>query len=435
MLNQYKSTKTRAQRFVGLMLTGAIALLAGRATAAADETYVVDDDAGTGGLGALFRVDPISGKRSLVSDFGDPAQGPLGDDPRDLAPEAAGTVLVIDLNAGTGGFGALFRVDPASGDRSLVSDFGNRAQGPLGAAPVGLVLEAGGTVLVIDIDSGTGFNGVLFRVDAITGNRSLASDFGNATQGPLVAAPRGLALESSGTVLVIDEDAGTNARGALYQVDAISGNRSQVSDFGNATQGALGIEPIDLVLEAGGSVLVIDEDAGTGFLGALFRVDAASGARTLVSDFGVAFQGPLGTNLRGLALEVAGTALVIDEQAGTGGLGMLFGVDQISGLRVQVSDFGNVGQGTVGDDPSGVAVVVPDTTPPETGIDDRPPDPDTNPTATFRFSGTDDVTAPAALGFECELDGGGFGGRRRSATRSTSPGSARSRRSGPGRMS
>ena len=86
--------------------------------------------------------------------------------------------------------------------------------------------------------------------------------------------------------------------------------------------------------------------------------------------------------------------------------GALFRVDPVSGARTVLSDFGSgVNQGIF---PNGVAVV-PDTTPPETGIDDRPPDPDTQPTATFRFSGTDDVTAPAALGFECELDGGGFG--------------------------
>ena len=406
MLNQYKSTKTRAQRFVGLMLAGAIALLAGTSTAAADETYVVDPSVGTGG--ALFRVDAISGDRSLISDFGDALQGPVGDDPRDLAPEAAGTVLVIDPSAGTGGFGALFRVDPASGERSLVSDFGNRAQGPLGFNPRGLGLEAGGTVLVIDDSAGTDFSGVLFRVDPISGDRSLVSNFGNATQGPLVAAPRGLALEAAGTVLVIDRNAGTPFRGALFRVDPASGVRNLVSDFGNATQGALGMEPIDLVLEAGGSVLVIDEDAGMGARGALLRLDAISGNRSLVSDFGNAAQGPLGTNLRGLALEAGGTVLVIDEQAGTGGLGMLFAVDQISGLRVQVSDFGDAAQGALGRNPVGVAVVVPDTTPPETRIDDRPPDPDTQTTATLRFSGTDDASPPAALDFECELDGGGF---------------------------
>ncbi|GAA2037039.1 right-handed parallel beta-helix repeat-containing protein [Polymorphospora rubra] len=46
----------------------------------------------------------------------------------------------------------------------------------------------------------------------------------------------------------------------------------------------------------------------------------------------------------------------------------------------------------------------PDTTPPETTVDSGPADPATATSATFTFSGTDDVTAPAGLLFECRLD-------------------------------
>ena len=42
----------------------------------ADVTYVIDPSAGTGGNGALFRVDPVSGARTVLSDFGaGPNQG------------------------------------------------------------------------------------------------------------------------------------------------------------------------------------------------------------------------------------------------------------------------------------------------------------------------------------------------------------------------
>ena len=119
MLKHYKMTETRTQRFVGLMLAGAVALLAGRVAAAADELYVVDNS--VGGSGALFRVDAASGDRSLVSDFGNSAQGPKGN-PAGLALEGGGTVLVIDFNTGTDSRGALFRVDATSGNRTLVSD-------------------------------------------------------------------------------------------------------------------------------------------------------------------------------------------------------------------------------------------------------------------------------------------------------------------------
>ena len=195
-------------------------------------------------------------------------------------------------------------------------------------------------------------------MDAASGNRSLVSDFGNPAQGPLGLAPFGLALETAGTVLVIDKDAGTGV-GALFRVDAASGNRSLVSNFGNAAQGLRGSNPSGLALEASGTVLVIDYTAGTDILGALFRVDAASGNRSLVSNFGNAAQGPLGSAPFGLALEAAGTVLVIDDTAGTGNAGVLFRVDRVSGQRTVVSDFGNAGQGDLGVEPVGVAIVVP----------------------------------------------------------------------------
>ncbi|CAN5754321.1 hypothetical protein BH20PSE1_BH20PSE1_20630 [soil metagenome] len=185
-------TRTLLGRVLGLSLLAILALDA--APAAADETYVVDHDAGSGAAGALFRVDAASGNRSLVSDFGNAAQGPLGADPSGLALEASGTVLVIDFSAGTDFGGALFRVDAASGNRTLVSDFGDAAQGPLGSAPFGLALEAAGTVLVIDDTAGTGNAGVLFRVDRVSGQRTVVSDFGNAAQGELGAEPVGVAI-------------------------------------------------------------------------------------------------------------------------------------------------------------------------------------------------------------------------------------------------
>ena len=50
-----------------------------------------------------------------------------------------GDILVIDESAGTGGHGALFRVDPSTGARVLLSDFGvgpNQGLSPHGVAVV-----------------------------------------------------------------------------------------------------------------------------------------------------------------------------------------------------------------------------------------------------------------------------------------------------------
>ncbi len=49
-----------------------------------------------------------------------------------------------------------------------------------------------------------------------------------------------------------------------------------------------------------------------------------------------------------------------------------------------------------------------DQVPPNTTVDTGPSSPTNATTASFTFSGTDDVTASASLIFECQLDGGGF---------------------------
>ena len=343
-----------------------LAVLAiGATSAAADETFVVDRTAGTGVNGALFRVDPTNGNRTLLSDFGNAGQGPLGSDPQDVAVETNGTVLAIDAGGGTGNNGALFRINPGSGNRTLLSDFGNAAQGPLGEDPRGLVVEASGAVLVIDSDGVNPFN-ALFRVDPTSGNRTLLSDFSNAAQGPVGDVGRGIAVEASGAVLVTDINAGTN--GVLFRIDPITGNRTLLSDFGNPGQGAFGFNPFGIAVEASGTILVVNQDEGTGDNGALFRIDPTTGNRILLSDFGNAGQGTLGFAPLGIAVEASGAVLVTDEEAETGTNGALFRLDPTNGNRTLLSDFGNGGQGALGANPTGVAVgnaaVVPPVVPP-----------------------------------------------------------------------
>jgi hypothetical protein len=82
-----------------------------------------------------------------------------GRPPAAQAQLAPGDILVIDQLAGTGGLGALFRVNPVTGVRTLLSDFGNAAQGPLGRLPFGVALEAAGTILVSHQDAGSGSRG------------------------------------------------------------------------------------------------------------------------------------------------------------------------------------------------------------------------------------------------------------------------------------
>ena len=123
----------------------------------------------------LFRVDPITGHRTILSDFKNPAQGPSGDNPSDLAIDESGNILVIDFEGLSFPDGALFSVDPITGDRTLISDFSDISQGPLGRLPLGVYVDPSGTIFVADEGRG------LFSVDPISGNRTLITNFGGGS--------------------------------------------------------------------------------------------------------------------------------------------------------------------------------------------------------------------------------------------------------------
>ena len=279
------------------------------------DILVIDDSAGTGGLGALYVVNPATGDRTILSDFGNAGQGPLGYQPFGIAVAESGNILVADWGGGSNG--ALFVVNPSTGARTILSDFGNAGQGPLGADPIGVAVNSSGTIYVIDYNAGTSNNGALFVVNPTTGNRTILSDFGNAGQGPLATQTYGVAVDGNGNILVVDLDYGTFANGGLFVVNPTTGNRTVLSDFGNAGQGSLGYQPFGVAVAASGNILVIDDTAGTGGLGALFVVNPATGDRTILSDFGNAGQGLTGRDPEGLKVDAAGNILVVDPQAGT----------------------------------------------------------------------------------------------------------------------
>lgn len=327
---------------------------------------VLDSGGGTSGpdaSGRLFRVNPSTGSRTVISNFGNSNQGPVGVVPFDVAISASGNILVVDFAAGTDERGTLFKVNRSTGARTVVSDFGNANQGPLGDFLAGVAISGSGNILVTDAGAGTGGAGALFRVNPATGVRTVVSDFGNANQGPQGNFLGGLAISPSGDILVIDLDGGTVPNGevfgsgALFRVNPTTGVRTVISDFGNANQGPLGEEPVSVVANSSGEILVIDLFAGTDDRGALFRVNPATGFRTTVSNFGNANQGPQGSLLSDLTPGASGSILVTDFEAGTNLRGALFRVNRSTGVRTVISSFGNANQGPLGANPSGVAVV------------------------------------------------------------------------------
>lgn len=100
---------------------------------------LIDPKTGWNHRGALFRVDPETGYRKWLSQFGVLREGPLGALPNAVAVEASGAILVVEPGLRTDR-GRLFRIDPFMGTRTILSNFNDGRQGPLGADPVGVAV-------------------------------------------------------------------------------------------------------------------------------------------------------------------------------------------------------------------------------------------------------------------------------------------------------
>ena len=151
---------------------------------------------------------------SAAADIG---VGPAFNNPRGIAEDPDGNLIVADF-----GNGNIYRVDPITGDRVLVSDNADTSQGPSLAQPAGIVVLADGRIFVSDL----GLSAV-YEIDAAVGTRTLL-----AGQDGSILAPFGLATGVvNGKTMLVVADTGNTAAGEVVGpvlVDPDTGAVSQV---------------------------------------------------------------------------------------------------------------------------------------------------------------------------------------------------------------
>lgn len=319
----------------GLLLAGGIAQAV---TIQRGDILVVD-----AGANLLFRVDPVTGVRSVVSDFSNASQGPLSQNALSGVEIGQGKIFVTDL------FTGIFSVDPTTGNRMLVSNFNQGAiQGVIG---YDVAVDAFGSV-VAPLHPGLLPSDAVVRVVPRTDTRMIVSSLSNPAQGAVSSTCSSLSscyindltLERLGTILIGLNDSG--AHSAIYRVNPITGYRSLLSDFNNPAQGTgatyLGVGyGTGLTVEASGEILVNSSNPRV----LLFRISPITGNRTVLSDFGNPAQGPVCTFLFGLGVETSGNIIVGSQGAFNSAISDVFRVNRKTGLRVVLSDSTNPRQG------------------------------------------------------------------------------------------
>ncbi len=231
--------------------------------------------------GRIVRVDPITGRQSLVT------SGNLLVDPAGLAMGRDGLIYVVE-NVGTTGQPGVVTVDPRTGAQTLVTQGGELCY------PFGIAVHPDGSVLVTNYgdfsDGTTVINcthdfGALVRVDPVTKEQSILSR--NAPEwGNLFRNPLGVTAEPGGRILVVNQTGAT----ALVAVARATG--VQDAESPNTATDRLEVPQRPALTPAGD--VVISDFTLDDFEGGLVGVDLPSGAQALLRQDRNLFNNPLG---------------------------------------------------------------------------------------------------------------------------------------------
>ena len=247
----------------GASSPSAVAVEADGGILVTDTAAGTDPSGGTSEWGVLYRLspDPVTGElvRTMLTDFG---VGPnTGRNPRAVTVEADGQILVTTGIPGTVEQQASARprrpCHRRPGDRER---FRRQQPGGLGIEPRGVAVEAGGAILVIDAQGGTQRAGrALPGRPADRCPHARVSNFGQGANPGI--NPTSVAVEANGQILVTDEGHPiTSPLGLLFRIDPQTGVRTILSDFNTGAN--TGREPEGVAIEANGQILVVDKHAG-----------------------------------------------------------------------------------------------------------------------------------------------------------------------------
>jgi hypothetical protein len=283
--------------------------------------YVADADAFPPGVpGGVMRVARSTGVRTTVSENNAPAGAPTFLGPDGIAVEADGDILVSGAFTGAD----LVRIDPGTGVRTTLSNggfFGNTW---------GIAVEATGDILVVN--NAAGGNIGVIRVDPASGAQTALSTNVAPAGGPSFVEPIGIDLADNGDIYVADATA-FGGSGGVIKVDPVTGTRTLVSRNGFPAGGTNFVDPTGIAVESSGDLLVADQSAVAG--GAILRVDGATGARTVLSQN--LAPGGLTTFTEPWNLELSGGDVLVADTQAFGGTGGIIEVDTATGARSTVS--------------------------------------------------------------------------------------------------
>ncbi len=273
--------------------------------------------------GTVLAIDPATGDRSIFSLYPSVGTGPRMTNPSSIATLPDGNFLVAEQ----GGAQGVFRIDRNTGNRTFISGIGAGSPGdpgPVGIGPIdnpgAVLLSAVGDIYLVNDGGFNSATGFITKINPTTGVRTLISGLGTGT-GPAFATLGSGEIAADGRLFVAGET-------SIFAVDLATGARSIISGpgvgSGPAFAGAL-----DLAVLPDGNLLTTDFGSSGGLRSALFRVDPATGNRTIIDQH---FFPTIGFNYQRVARNPAGDVL--------GAVDGIYSINPLNGSRTLVSGAG-----------------------------------------------------------------------------------------------
>lgn len=222
---------------------------------------------------AIVAVDLTSGMRTVVAD-NNTGTGTTLSQVNSLAYDSANQLMYFSIRSGINA--GIHVMDMSNSNRTLVSGF-TRGSGTSFGRISTITHDTVNDTLYV----GDEFLNAIFQVDIATGNRTIISDDSNGT-GPSLASPVRIIIASGNSLLVADSNNSVNSNGSIIDVDPTNGNRTIISDETTGS-GDILYSMKDMVLDSVNNRVIVTDGSSTSSHG-LYAVSTINGARTLISD-------------------------------------------------------------------------------------------------------------------------------------------------------
>lgn len=194
--------------------------------------------------------------------------------------------ILFSTNPGSTGAGQVYSIVPATGAFANIYNFCSKALCADGAGPTGDLIAVGSKLYGTTMEGGTGgcFSdsgcGTVYSLNPATGVEKVLHSFNN--DGTDATLPISGVIDVKGTLYGTTFMGGANNAGAVFSVDARTGAEKVLHSFGSGTDGTY---PQSGLVYVRGTLYGVTFGGGAGGLGALYAINPQTGSETVLYSF------------------------------------------------------------------------------------------------------------------------------------------------------